>query len=298
MVTGRSPSYPADSRPAPMLPGQLIACALLVACTCGPLLAQQPSQHIPLNAATNDIEMRRLTDLWNQIDQGNSSVATPTQRPPDACIMQPYPGMPNTVSVRSLAVPDKAQSEYQKACTALEAHKLTASEKHLRKALQIDSFDAVGWVMLGRVLLAEDQLDQASDACSHAVVRDPSYWPAELCLAEIDGREEKWTNSLAECNRTVSLNLGSKKVAYYVSAIALFNLDKVGDAESRALEAEQLDRDHQMPPLQLLLAKIDERKGDISGAVTHLRECQKYAKDSLQADLAKKELARLEPKPK
>jgi tetratricopeptide (TPR) repeat protein len=207
--------------------------------------------------------------------------------------MEPYPGLSNTVSVRSLEVPEKVQDEYDRACTAFQSRKYAESEKHLRKALQRSSLDASGWVMLGRVLEFAEQLDEASKACSEAVLHDPSYWPATVCLAEIDARKQKWTTALEESNRAVSLNQDSKRFAYYIGAFALFNLDKMPDAESRALEAERLDGDHQLVPLRLLLARIDEVKGDWQAAVIQLRDCLKYANNSLEGKFAKKELARL-----
>lgn len=101
-----------------------------------------------------------------------------------------------------------------------------------------------------------------------------------------------------ESDRAVSLSLESKKFAYFVSALVLFDLDRVNDAESRALEAKSLDVDHQLPPLHLLLAQIDELKGDLRAAETELRDCLKYAKDSSVGDMAKHELARLDSAPK
>lgn len=305
MVAGPHPKYPEQGRPGPMLLSRLIPCALLLVSTCGPLLSSGHAQNSVNNTSgpwsrTNQQQMEELEfkEIEQQREQGNSTVATPTQPQPQVCTMRPYQGMSDTVSMRSLKAPDKVQSEYRKACTALAAKNSAESEKHLRKALQLDSLDPVGWVMLGRVLQAKEQFDQASDACSQAALHDPSYWPARLCLAEIAGHERKWMESLAESDRAVSLNLESKRLAYYVSAVALFNLDNLHDAESRALEAVRLDRDHQVLDLQLLVAKIDEVKGDISGAVTQLHEYLKYVKDSAEAELAKKELARLESKPK
>jgi hypothetical protein len=78
-----------------------------------------------------------------------------------------------------------------------------------------------------------------------------------------------------------------------MSVLALFNLHQMGDAESRAIEAQHLDRDHKIPLIRLLLAQIDEVKGDWSAAVTQLRDCLKYANNSLSGKLAKQELARL-----
>jgi tetratricopeptide (TPR) repeat protein len=235
-----------------------------------------------------------LGTLSNEIYQRNSTTPAPAQHQPTPCLFEPYPGLSKTVSVHSLQIPEKAQNEFQKACNALQAHKLQETEQHLRKGLQIYPADASSWVMLGKVLEMDEHVEEAGEACSQGAIHDPSYWAADLCLAEIDGREHKWANSLAESNLTMSLNPESKRFADYFSAVALLNLDRVAEAETRALEAEQLDRDHQLPPLHLLIARIDEAKGDSPDAMTQLRDFLKSAKDSPDADLAKKELTRLE----
>jgi tetratricopeptide (TPR) repeat protein len=281
-------------RPSLTVPAQCMSCAvLLLAFTYRPLAAQAVPGSGDVWAGTSDLRLRQLEEVADQMYQRDSTTERVIQRPQQTCILQPYPGMSNTVSVRSLEVPDKVQNEYQRACTALQFQKFADAEKHLRKALQLHSADALGWVMLGRIMQVTERLEEGTKACTEAVVHDPSYWPAQICLAEIDAREQRWSNSLEESNRAVSLNQESKRFAYYISALALFNLNKVSDAESRALEAERLDRDHLLPPLQLLLARIKEFKGDLQAAKTELRDCLKYGKNSPAGNMAKQELARL-----
>lgn len=295
----RCPSfkYFARGRLGLSFPAKCMSCTvLLLAFTCRPVAAQG-SPGSPDNPGVgwggpNDLRLRQLEDLANEMDQRDNMRERPVQRPQQTCIAEPYPGSSNTVSARSLAVPEKVQNEYQRACTALQSRKLAESEKHLRKALQY-SPDAYGWVMLGKVLEATERWEEATKACTEAVVHDPSYWPAEVCLAEIDAREQRWKNSLEESNRAVSLSVESKRFAYYISALALFSLDQMSEAESRAREAEKLDGDHQLPPLRLLLAQIEEVKGDLRAAEMHLRDCLRYGKNSLAGDMAKQELARL-----
>jgi tetratricopeptide (TPR) repeat protein len=241
----------------------------------------------------SDQRFRELDELENKASPREGPTEPALRRPLPTCILEPFKGFSNTVSVRSLQVPEKVQNEYQKACSAWQTKKLTESEKHLRKALQIYSEDAFGWVMLGKLLEATERWDEATKACTQAVVRDPSYWPAEVCLAEIDAHQQKWKDSVDKSNRAVSLNTESKRLAYYISAIALLNLQQISAAESRALEAEKLDGDHQLPGLRLLLAKIDVLKGDLRAAETQLRDCLKYAKGSIEGNLAKQELAQL-----
>jgi predicted Zn-dependent protease len=291
----------AHGKPSRTVPIKCIGCALLLFAFNGrPLTAQvvpgSPDANGIGRAGSNDPRVRQLDKLSNEIDQRGMMDERVRQRPPLKCMLEPFPGLSKTVSVHSLQVPEKVQNEYERACTALRSKKLAESEKHLRKAVQY-SPDAFGWVMLGKILEKTERWDEARNACTEGVVHDPSYWPAQICLAEIDAQKQRWKASLDESNRAVSLSLESKRFAYSVSAVALFNLDKMSDAEARALEAKRLDVDHQLTPLHLLLAQIDELKGDLRAAETELRDCSKYAKDSLTGDMAKQELARLDSAP-
>jgi hypothetical protein len=267
---------------------QLSVCALMLGFGCRPVPAQR-TQGAPAWISAGDRQARQFDNLEDEISPRERMSGPDVRRPLATCTLRPYPGSSPTVSVRSLGV----QDEYEKACDALKSQKLAESEKHLRKALQRSSLDAFGWVMLGKVLELMERLDEAGNACAEAVLHDPSYWPATVCLAEIDGKKEKWRDSLEESDRAVSLSPDSKRAAYYISAVALCNLNNMQDAESRALEAEQLDRAHEVLPLRLLLAQIDEVKGDWQGAVAQLRDCLTYASKSPEGKLAKQELARL-----
>jgi tetratricopeptide (TPR) repeat protein len=227
--------------------------------------AQQSGIRITGAAAVPDPtgQSRQLEEIANEINQREDMTRPAMQRPTVTCILQPYPGLSNTVSARSLALPEKMQDEYQRACMALKSKKGTEAEKHLRKALRY-SPDALGWVMLGRLLEVMERWDEAAKACAEAVIQDPYYWPADVCLAEINAYQQKWKEAVEASNRAVSLSQESKRFASYISAFALLNLQQLSDAESRALEAAKLDGDHQLPGLGLLLVRIHQVKGDIA----------------------------------
>lgn len=291
----------AHGKPSPTVTIKCISCTLLFFAFIGrPLMAQIVQGGPDVNgvglAGSHDRRQWQFEELSNEIDRGGITDDHIRQRPELKCMLEPFPGLSKTVSVHSLQVPEKVQNEYDRACTALKSNKIAESEKHLRKAIQY-SPEAFAWVMLGKILEATERWDEARSACMEGVVRDPSYWPAQVCLAEIDARMHRWKASLDESNRALSLSLESKRFAYFVSALALFNLGKVSEAESRALDAKRLDADHQLPPLHILLAQIDELKGDLRAAEAELRDCLKYTKDSLTGDIAKQELARLDSAP-
>lgn len=154
------------------------------------------------------------------------------------------------------------------------------AEKHLRKATEIYPNYAAGWVMLGQILETRQQSAGAREACSRASGSDSNYLPAYLCSAEIAGRELRWHEVLNLTSRALDLDPSNDAYAYFFSAIAYFNLNQLPEAEERALKAEEIDKEHDQPLLQLLLAQIYEAKRDSTAAAVHFRECRKLAQDS------------------
>jgi len=196
------------------------------------------------------------------------------------CSIQPFPGIPNTVTATDLQIPEKAQNEYEQACTALKKQQLPEAERHLRKATKIYPKYVAGWVMLGQMLETRQRAAEAREACSRAASVDPNYVGAYLCLAEIAGREQQWREVLKLTERALEVGPENDAYAYFFSAIAYFNLNQLKEAESRALKAETMESYHQEPLLQLLLAQICEAKHDTAGKVSHLGKYRDLTRDA------------------
>ena len=224
----------------------------------------------------------------------DNSQSTKNSRNQTMCSMQPFPGLAGVTSVDSLDMPPKAQREYYAACSALKSHRLAASERHLRKAIQIYPKYLAGWVMLGQILEAQQQPGQARRACSWASDANPNYLASYLCLAEIAGREEKWDEVFRYTTRALEIDPLHDPYAYFFSAIAYFNLNQFTEAKRRALKAEELDRDHHEPRVQFLLGQIYKAENDPMNAAAQLREYLKYAPNAQDSEAVKKDLAELE----
>jgi tetratricopeptide (TPR) repeat protein len=251
-------------------------CALLIDLLPAPLFAQ--SLHYPLQDTTA-ARLPATPDDRVVVDKGDARPQTGEK----TCSIQPFPGMPSTVSVTSLQIPSKAQKEYEDACVALKNKKLPEAEQHLRRATEIYPQYVAGWVMLGQTLETRQQASEARDACSRAATADPNYLPAYLCLAEIAGRKQEWTEVLNLTSRALEMDAVNDAYAYFFSAIAYFNLNQLSEAETSALKAESIEEHHE-PLLQLLLAQIYQAKNDSADAASHLREYQKLAPESQEAD--------------
>lgn len=203
-----------------------------------------------------------------------------------------------TVSVMRLEVPDKARSEYDKACSDFRKKKFAEAEGHIRGAIEKYSNYVAAWVMMGQVLEAEQQVDKAHDACSHASAADPTYLPPYICLAELDAKSGHWDELLNVTNMALGLNPVGDVYAYFYRSEAYFNMNKLQEAEKSARTAEGMDAEHHQPSVHYLLAQIYEAKGDIASAVTEIKQFLKVNQDKLKADDAKHYLAKLEtPQP-
>ena len=216
------------------------------------------------------------------------------ERVQKVCSLEPFPGLANTTSVEGLKLPAKAQNEYRTACSALKKNRPAESEEHLRKAVQIYPSYVVGWVMLGQIQETQKHTDLARQACSRALELEPKYLPSYLCLAEIAGRDEKWHEVLRYTSEALALDATHDAYAYFFSAIAYFNLNQLGEAERRALKAEELDKEHHEPRVQFLLGQIYKARNDPAKAAAELTEFLKYAPTAPDSDSVKEDVARLE----
>jgi hypothetical protein len=203
-------------------------------------------------------------------------------------------GRDTAVSVTSLKVPSNARSEYEKACDANNKNKFGDAEQHLRGA--IDKFQTypAAWVMLGIVLEEQNKGLEGRDACDHAVTIDSTYLPAYLCQAEISARNREWEQVLNLANLALDLNLPGDDYAYYYRAAALFHMKNLIEAKKSALQASEIDVNHNDGHLYFLLAQIYAAEGDKTEAEAQLRLILKYHTDRRQEDAAKQFLAKLE----
>jgi tetratricopeptide (TPR) repeat protein len=74
-------------------------------------------------------------------------------------------------------------------------------------------------------------------------------------------------------------------------------MNNLEEAKKNALQAAQIDVNHNVPSLDLLMAQIYEREGDKEQAIAQLRQLQKRKPDRQTTEEANKRLATLESQP-
>jgi tetratricopeptide (TPR) repeat protein len=193
-----------------------------------------------------------------------------------------------------LKVPSKARGEYLKACDAFQKKNMEEAEHHLRRALDTFKDYSAAWVLLGVVLDEHHAEQEARNACSHATTIDAKYFPAYLCLAEFSARNQEWERLLDLSNVALGINSENDGYGHYYRAMAYFYLNNLVDAQKNALQAAQVDLNHNYLPLYFLLAQIYAAQGDKVAAAAELRAALKNHNDPAQGDVAKRYLAKLE----
>lgn len=217
--------------------------------------------------------------------------ATPLQDD-HVCFLTPIAGIHTpTVSVIRLEVPDKARSEYEKACSALNHRKYPEAEEHLLKAINFCPSYGAAWVLLAQVQELEQKTSDAAESCNRALKIDSSYAAAYLCLAHLAAGEKKWDQVMELTNHLFQLHPINASNAWYYKALASFHLHQLSTAEASALRGIEDNRKDHQPLLHLLLARIYEETGNRSSEIAELHEYLKRDPHAVDAAVINNRLA-------
>jgi tetratricopeptide (TPR) repeat protein len=198
------------------------------------------------------------------------------------------------VSVASLQVPTKARREYEKGSELLEKGNLAEAEKSLRKAIDQYPKFAEAWLRLGDLEQRRKNIEGAVSDYQEAINADPNFPIPYIRMAFLSAVTSNWEQTRKLSERLISLDPVNFPLAYYYDAVAEFNLNHLAPAETNALRAENLDKLHSEPRVELLLASIYNAKGEHASAAEHYRSYLKLVpngplNERVKADLAKTE---------
>lgn len=198
------------------------------------------------------------------------------------------------VSVASLQVPAKARKEYEKGSELLEKGSLSDAEKSLRKAIDQYPKFAEAWLRLGDLEQRRKNIEGAMADYQEGINADPNFPLPYIRMAFLSALTSNWEQTRKLSERLISLDSVNFPLIYYYHAVAEFNLNHLPQAETSALRAENLDKLHSEPRVELLLATIYNAKGAPSSAAEHYRTYLKLVPDGplnerVKADLAKTE---------
>ena len=198
------------------------------------------------------------------------------------------------VTVASLEVPVKARKEFEKGSEQVEKGNLVDAEKSLRKAIDEYPKFAEAWTRLGDLEQRRKNTEAAKQDYLEAMNSDPNFPLPYLRMALIEAQASSWEQTRKLTERTISLDPVDFPLAYYYNAVAEYNLKNVPKAESSALRAEALDKQHLEPRIELLLASIYVSKDAYSAAADHYRAYIKLVPDGPLTAHVKIDLAKIE----
>lgn len=198
------------------------------------------------------------------------------------------------VTVASLQVPVKARKQFEKGSEQLEKGNLADAEQSLRQAIEQYPKFAEAWTRLGDLEQQRNSPDDARKDYQQAINADPNLPLPYLRLAILDANVQDWDNVRKLTDKVISLDPAGSPMAYYYNAVAEFYLDHLAKAESNALRAESMDKQHDEPRIELLLASICMAKDSYSAAADHYRAFLRLIPDGPMSQSVKIELAKIE----
>ncbi len=200
----------------------------------------------------------------------------------------------STVSATALNAPEPARKAYGKGVNAMTEEKWPAAQKNFEKAVEIDPDYAQAWSDLGAVLERQSKATEARAAWEKAVQADPKYIKPYIQLARLDMVEKHPEDAITIAGKAVAMNPLEFPELYFVYAAANYNQKHLDVAEANARRATELDKNHEVPRAEVLLASVLIAKGDRSGALQHFKKYLEIVPKAQDADQIKRAIAALE----
>jgi TolA-binding protein len=196
-----------------------------------------------------------------------------------------------SVSVTTLAAPDKAKSAFAKGQQQAQKGRWAAACDYFRKAIHVYPKYALAWLELGRAEVKQNDLVDAQQSFQQAATQDSRLTAAYSESARIALQQQQWKALADSTQRLIELSPSASADAWFLNSAANFNLGDEERAEKSAARGLNLDEKHQVPQLEYLYAMILARKGAYSDAIQHL---QAYLRMSPKASDAGAASARLQ----
>jgi tetratricopeptide (TPR) repeat protein len=200
----------------------------------------------------------------------------------------------STISAVSLAAPKGARKAYEKGIAASRKKKWDEAQTHLEQAVALYPQYADAWYELGVALQEQNHLEQARTAYAQAQNADSKFLKPYRQMAVIAVRERKWEEAAQTTDRLLRLDPVDFPDAYFLSAVARFNLGDLDAAEKSAREGMKLDPNHRMPRFEHLLGLILANKRDYAGAARLIRSYLQREPDGRDAGQIRSQLAEID----
>jgi tetratricopeptide (TPR) repeat protein len=191
-----------------------------------------------------------------------------------------------TVSITSLAVPEKAQKAFNKGEQEERKGKFQAACDHFKQAIATYPRYALAWLELGRLQARQNSFVDAQESFRQAVAQDSKLTDGYVELARVAAQQQNWQAVADASNNLVQLSPDSSPEYWFLNAAAYYNLKDMKQAENSITHALRLDTRHQLVQTEYLYGLILGSKKDYKSAAEHISAYLRLApnaKDSLPA---------------
>jgi tetratricopeptide (TPR) repeat protein len=200
----------------------------------------------------------------------------------------------SAVSITSMMAPKDAKKAYENGLQALLKQKPAEAAKDFEKAVAAYPKYAEAWVSLGKLRLAQQAVEPARTALTKAMEADPNLVTPHVELGLLAAKESKWEEAAKNLDRGVGLDPVDFPQAWYVDAVAHYNLKHYDAAERSARAAVKLDPRHGNPRSEYLLGLVLAEKKDYAGAIAELSAYVKLAPNAPDIEQVKSQMGDFE----
>jgi tetratricopeptide (TPR) repeat protein len=199
-----------------------------------------------------------------------------------------------SVSATSLKAPADARKAYERGLDSLHKGKIADAEKDFEKAVAIYPQYANAWLDLGKARLQNKQLEPAGTAFQKTIEADDKMVEAHAQLGMLQAQQGQWAEAAKQLDTALSLDPVDFPKAWFMDAVANFNIKNYDAAAKSAREAVKIDSAHANPEADRLLGLILATKGDYPGALEELAIYLKFAPEGPPAEQVKKQVAQIQ----
>ncbi|HJT86494.1 MAG TPA: tetratricopeptide repeat protein, partial [Bryobacteraceae bacterium] len=200
----------------------------------------------------------------------------------------------STISATSLQAPKKARRALQKGVELARKGKFDESQSDLQKAVELYPRYAEAWCQLGQVQMAQKNTGAARKSFDQSIQADPKYVPPYIQISLLEYGARDWQGLAEISGKAMNLDPFDYPQAFFLNAIANYNLHNANAAEQSARQAQKLDTRHQIPQVSYLLGVILAERKDYTTAAQQLRDYLRFAPQAQDAAAVRAQLADIE----
>ncbi len=195
----------------------------------------------------------------------------------DSLFTRPAPRREGTVSLRELAIPEKARKAYAESQRQLARRNQKKAIESLQEAVRLAPEFSGAWNNLGTLFYKSAQYEKAEESFRAALAASPESFEPLVNLGGVLLTLERPSDAYT-FNLYAVLERPEDALANSQMGMNYFALGRMDLARKYLSEARRIDPGHFSRP-QLLLAEICLRRGDKRGAVRELEEFLRYHPD-------------------